>query len=163
MKWVWGISRFGARPTFANSGKSRQKRQKEPPVPPLPGALYNTQNCECVPRVCVRFSSSFRYRIVSAPAPLPLMPTPNNASGSTVAPHERQRRKTKVNSSYAAITAVLRNRAAKGHKFTTQNSVQEVLKPAVSSCPFGYFWDCGQKYLALASAKSPLAPQRETF
>ena len=68
------------------------------------------------------------------------MPTPNNASGSTVAPHERQRRKTKVNSSYAAMTAVLRDRAAKGNKFTTQNSVQEVLKPEVSSCPFGYFW-----------------------
>ena len=82
----------------------------------------------------------FRYRIVSAPASLPLMPTPNNASGSTVAPHERQRRKTKVNSSYAAMTAVLRDRAAKGNKFTTQNSVQEVLKPEVSSCPFGYFW-----------------------
>ena len=141
------------RPTFANSGKSRQKRQKEPPVPSLPGALYNTQNCECVPRVCVRFSSSFRYRIVSAPASLPLMPTPNNASGSTVAPHERQRRKTKVNSSYAAMTAVLRDRAAKGNKFTTQNSVQEVLKPEVSSCPFGYFWDSSQKYLSLRRAK----------
>ena len=125
---------------MAKSGKSRQKRQKEPPVPSLTGALYNTQNCECVPRVCVRFSSLFRYRIVSAPASLPLMPTPNNASGSTVAPHERQRRKAKVNSSYAAMTAVLRDRAAKGNKFTTQNSVQEVLKPEVSSCPFGYFW-----------------------
>ena len=125
---------------LSGSGKSRQKRQKEPPVPSLTGALYNTQNCECVPRVCVRFSSLFRYRIVSAPASLPLMPTPNNASGSTVAPHERQRRKTKVNSSYAAMTAVLRDRAAKGNKFTTQNSVQEVLKPEVSSCPFGYFW-----------------------
>ena len=68
------------------------------------------------------------------------MSTPNSASVSTVALHERQRRKTKVNSSYATMTAVLRDRAAKGNKFTTQNSVQEVLKPEVSSCPFGYFW-----------------------
>ena len=103
------------------------------------------------------FTQDFLFRlvkrIVSAPAPLPLMPTPNNASGSTVAPHERQRRKTKVNSSYAAMTAVLRDRAAKGNKFTTQNSVQEVLKPEVSSCPFGYFWDSSQKYLSLRRAK----------
>ncbi len=46
-------------------------------------------------------------------------------------------------------------REVKGCKFTMQNSVQEVLKPAVSSCLFGYFWDSGQKYLALASAKAP--------
>ena len=45
-------------------------------------------------------------RFLHLPAPLPLMPTPNNASVSTVAPYERQRRKKKVDSSYATITTV---------------------------------------------------------
>ena len=38
--FIKGEFRSPERPTFANSGKSRQKRQKEPPVPSLPGALY---------------------------------------------------------------------------------------------------------------------------
>ena len=56
-------------------------------------------------------------RIVSAPAPLPLMPTPNNASVSTVAPYERQRRKKKVNTSYETKPTVFRERVAKDYKF----------------------------------------------
>ena len=39
--WIFGegVFRSPERPTFANSGKSRQKRQKKPPVSSLPGAL----------------------------------------------------------------------------------------------------------------------------
>ena len=143
------------RPTFPSSWKSGQKSRKKPMVSSLPCALCITQNCKCIPRVCVRFSSSFRYRIVSASAPLPLIPAPNNALGSTVAPHERQRRKTKVDSSYATTTTFFRDRAAACHKFATQNSVQEVLKPAVSSSVFGYFCRCGQKYLVAGATKHP--------
>ena len=49
-------------------------------------------------------------RIVSVPAPLPLMPTPNSAFSSTVASHERQRRKKKVDASYVTITTVFYKR-----------------------------------------------------
>ena len=52
---------------------------------------------------CHTFTQNFLFRFVKriafAPAPLPLMPTPNNASVSTVAPYERQRRKKKVDAS----------------------------------------------------------------
>ena len=34
-----------------------------------------------------------------------------------------------------------------------QSAAQEVLKPAVSSRPFGHFWGCGQKWPALGSAE----------
>jgi hypothetical protein len=57
------------------------------------------------------FLFRFVKRIVSAPAPLPLMPTPNNASVSTVAPHERQRRKKNVNSSHETKSTVFSERA----------------------------------------------------
>ena len=30
-------------------------------------------------------------------------------------------------------------------RFMTRSAAQEVLKPAVSSRPFGHFWGCGQK------------------
>ena len=79
-----GVFRAPARPTFANSGKSRQKHRKEPPAPSLPSALCSVRTCDCIPHVHVKFPFSLRCRIVSAPAPLPLIPTPNNAFGSTV-------------------------------------------------------------------------------
>ena len=41
---------------------------------------------------------------------------PNNAFASTVAPHQRQRCKTEVNASYAAIIAVFCERVVKGSK-----------------------------------------------
>ena len=78
------IFRAPARPTFVNSDKSRQKHRKEPPVPSLPSALCSVRTCDCIPHVHVKFPFSLRCRIVSAPAPLPLIPTPNNAFGSTV-------------------------------------------------------------------------------
>ena len=110
------------RPTFVNSDKSRQKHRKEPPVPSLPGALCRMRNCDTLPHVCVRFSFLFCYRIVSAPAPLPLIPITNNDFGSTVASHERQRRKKKIDSSFAAITNIYRERAVNGRIFITSDS-----------------------------------------
>ena len=56
---VEGEFRSPERPTFANSGKSRQKRQKEPPVPSLPGALWFVRNGECLPRVYAGFPFSY--------------------------------------------------------------------------------------------------------
>ena len=79
-----GGFRAPARPTFVNSDKSRQKHRKEPPAPSLPSALCSVRTCDCIPHVHVKFPFSLRCRIVSAPAPLPLIPTPNNAFGSTV-------------------------------------------------------------------------------
>ena len=56
------IFRAPARPTFANSGKSRQKRQKEPPVPSPPGALYVVRICQFLPHVHASFSFSHRQK-----------------------------------------------------------------------------------------------------
>jgi hypothetical protein len=57
---VFEIFRAPARPTFANSGKSRQKRQKEPPVPSLQDALWGVQ----VETACRTFTENFLFRFV---------------------------------------------------------------------------------------------------
>ena len=48
-------------------------------------ALRNVKTRFSLPHVRGKFPVSFRQRTASATAPLPLMPTPNNAFGSTVA------------------------------------------------------------------------------
>ena len=52
------------------------------------------------------FLIRFDKKIVSAPAPLPLIPITNSLFGSTVALHERQRRRKKVDSSFATKSTV---------------------------------------------------------
>ena len=97
-------------------------------------------------------------RIVSAPAPLPLIPAPNNASVSTVAPHERQRRKKNVDASYQAITDMFCEREGKATKLKIRYSVQEVLKPGFQAAFLGTFAATG-KSTSRRSAKLPLSPQ----
>ena len=113
------------RPTFVNSDKSRQKHRKEPPVPSPPGALYSVRTCDCIPHVHEGFLFCLVKRIVSAPAPLPLMPTPNSAFSSTVASHERQRRKTGANASYVTKSNISRERAVNGHKFAMSTACRK--------------------------------------
>ena len=93
------------RPTFPSSWKSGEKSRKKPKVSSLPCALWAVETRCCVPHVHGSFPISSRQRTASATAPLPLMPTPNNAFGSTVAAHERQRRKREVSSSYGTTKA----------------------------------------------------------
>ena len=57
-----GVSWLRPRPTFANSGKSRQKHRKEPPVPSLPGALYFVPDCKFIPHVHAKFLFSLRQQ-----------------------------------------------------------------------------------------------------
>ena len=64
-------------------------------------------------------------RIVSASAPLPLMPTPNSAFSSTAASHERQRRKTGANASYVTKSNISRERAVNGHKFAMSTACRK--------------------------------------
>ena len=59
------------------------------------------------------------------------MPTPNNAFGSTVPPHERQRRRREVSSSYGTITAMFCDRVVKGCKFAYCRSALRKCKNAV--------------------------------
>ena len=66
------------RATFPSSWKSSQKSRKKPMVSSLPCALFSVQICGPIPRVHAKLSFSFRKRIVSAPAPLPLNITPKN-------------------------------------------------------------------------------------
>ena len=66
-------------------------------------------------------------RIVSAPVPLPLIPTPNNASVSTAVPHERQRRKKNVDASYKTITDMFCEREGKATKLKMRYSVRGFL------------------------------------
>ena len=72
------------RPTFPSSWKSGQKSRKKPMVSSLPCALCCVQDCDCVPHVYAILPFSFRKRIVSAPAPLPLTGAPNSSLCSTV-------------------------------------------------------------------------------
>ena len=51
--------------------------------------------------------------------------------GSTVENDKRQRRKTKVNSSYAAKSTMFCERVVKGHKFRTRKQRERILKPQV--------------------------------
>ena len=68
--WKGEVSWLRPRPTFANSGKSRQKHRKEPPVPSPPGALCCVQDYDCVPHVCGSFflSSRMTNRLSSSAA-----------------------------------------------------------------------------------------------
>ena len=74
---------------------------------------------------------SFRQRTVSATAPLLLIPTPNNAYASTVAAHERQRRKREVSSSYGTTWAMFCERAVKNCKFAYCRSASRKCKNVV--------------------------------
>ena len=111
------IFRAPARPTFVNSDKSRQKHRKEPPAPSLPSALCSVRTCDCIPHVHVKFPFSLRCRIVSAPAPLPLIPTPNNAFGSTVENVSGSGARGADDSSYVTISTVFCERVGYGIKF----------------------------------------------
>ena len=68
--WKGKVSWLWPRPTFANSGKSRQKHRKEPPVPSPPGALCCVQDYDCIPHVCGSFflSSRMTNRLSSSAA-----------------------------------------------------------------------------------------------
>ena len=141
---MFEMFRSPERPTFAISGKSRQKRQKEPPVPSPPDALYDVRNCKCLPHVHAGFSFSIRQkdclcssaaaadrcgegalasnvRAVGDAGPYGILPylfvgggvpdaPPCSDSAPIVAPHERQRRKRKVDASYKAIMIMFRER-----------------------------------------------------
>ena len=104
------------RPTFPSSWKSGQKSRKKPKVSSLPCALYCAGIRRIVPHVHANLPVSFRQRTVSATAPLPLAGSTNNAFGSTVAVHERQRRKRDVSSSYGATWNLFCKRVVHGIK-----------------------------------------------
>ena len=87
-------------PISFNSERNGGKNAGKNCVFAFPHALSCLRICLAVPHVHANLPVSFRQRTVSATAPLPLTGAPNNAFGSTVAAHERQRRKREVSSSY---------------------------------------------------------------
>ena len=78
-------------PISFNSERNGGKNAGKNCVFAFPHALSCLRICLTVPHVHANLPVSFRQRTVSATAPLPLIPTPNNAFGSTVAAHERRR------------------------------------------------------------------------
>ena len=86
-----------------------------------------TQICGHIPHVRMRFPFSFCYRIVSAPVPLPLIITPNNASVSTVEKMSGSGARGIDDSSYAAKTTVSCERVVYGVKLKTRHSVRGFL------------------------------------
>ena len=84
-----------------------------------------------IPHVHGSVPVSSRQRTVSATAPLPLTGAPNNASASTVAPHERERRKREVSSSYGTTTTAFCERAVKSCKFAYCHSASRKCKNVV--------------------------------
>ena len=103
---------------FLSIAKERGKeRQQEPRFLHLLARYALCKIADVYRTFAQNFLFSFCYRIVSATAPLPLMPTPNNAVVSAVAAHERQRRRKEVNASYVAITTVFREREVKGSNY----------------------------------------------
>ena len=91
-------------PISFNSERNGGKNAGKNCVFAFPHALSCLRICLTVPHVHANLPVSFRQRTVSATAPLPLTGAPNNASASTVAPHERERRKREVSSSYGTTT-----------------------------------------------------------
>ena len=142
------------RPTFPNSWKSGQKSRKKPMVSSLPCALCIAQNCGCIPHVCVSFSFSFFYRIVSAPSPLPLMPAPNNALGSTVRSISGGGARGKSMRHTTTTMTMFRERAVKGRRFLTGDSAGGFLNRRFK----WRFW-----VLLPPRAKVPRARKRETL
>ena len=90
------LAALGSLPTVAKVGKSTGRNLRFLHFQARYRAYRFVTACHTF---MLTFLFRFVKRIVSASAPLPLMPTPNNAYVSTVAPHERQRRKKKVNAS----------------------------------------------------------------
>ena len=72
-------------PISFNSERNGGKNAGKNCVFAFPHALSCLRICLTVPHVHANLPVSFRQRTVSATAPLPLIPTPNNASASTVA------------------------------------------------------------------------------
>ena len=74
------------------------------------------------------FTGDFLFRgvkrIVSAPAPLPLMPISNSTTASTVAKMNGSGAGRTDDTSYATITTISPERVVKGHKFAMQDSVR---------------------------------------
>ena len=101
-------------PISFNSERNGGKNAGKNCVFAFPHALCPAQIGCCAPHVRANLPFSFRQRTVSATAPLPLTGAPNNAFGSTVAAHERQRRKRDVSSSYGTTTAGSCERLGKG-------------------------------------------------
>ena len=101
-------------PISFNSERNGGKNAGKNCVFAFPHALSCLRICLTIPHVHANLPVSFRQRTVSATAPLPLMPTPNNAFGSTVPPHERQRRKRDVSSSYGTTWILSCDRVVQG-------------------------------------------------
>ena len=101
-------------PISFNSERNGGKNAGKNCVFAFPHALCRVKKRECLPHVRGSFPVSFRQRTVSATAPLPLAGSTNNAFGSTVAAHERQRRKREVSSSYGTAWNLFCERVGKG-------------------------------------------------
>ena len=111
-----------------------------------------------IPHVHANLPVSFRQRTVSATAPLPLIPTPNNAYASTVAAHERRREAKRNKYPWGAAAQkgsqfVIRH--DNGHVLRTRGiwyqmeiriARKEVKKPLVSSGSFAHFSSCWEKW-----------------
>ena len=142
------------RPTFPSSWKSGQKSRKKPMVSSLPCALKILQSCQCVPHVRVGVPFSFCHRIVSAPVPLPLMPTVNNTSVSTVATVSGSGARGKSIRHTLRKRIYFRERVVQSHKFTAQHSAGGFLNRRFK----WRFWA-----LLPPRAKVPRARKRETL
>ena len=116
-----------------------------------------------IPHVHGSVPVSSRQRTVSATAPLPLTGAPNNASASTVAPHERERRKREVSSSYGTTTTAFCERAVKSCKFAYCHSASRKCKNVVFAGVLSPISFAVERNGAVGDKNKYLAPGRETL
>ncbi len=153
-------------PISFNSERNGGKNAGKNCVFAFPHALSCLRICLTVPHVHANLPVSFRQRTVSATAPLPLMPTTNNASTSTVAAHERRREAKRNKYPWGAA-------AQEGSQFVIRRDNSDVprtrgtwyqnqegiawadFQTAGLNGVFAYFCRQGQKYLASEDAKHP--------
>ena len=90
------------------------------------------------------------------------MPTPNNAYASTVAAHERQRRKREVSSSYGTTWAMFCERAVKNCKFAYCRSASRKCKNVVFAGVLSPLSFAIERKGAVGDKNKYPAPGRET-
>ena len=98
----------------------------------------------CIPRAVTLMQTSLNVELLLRLSPLPLRMQNVGVCSSTFQSKSGSAQRKKSIPHFGIVTAAP---ATRGTHFRKKDfaGAQEVLKPAVSSSPFGHFWGCGQK------------------
>ena len=98
----------------------------------------------CIPRAVTLMQTSLNVELLLRLSPLPLRMQNVGVCSSIFQSKSGSAQRKKSMQHFGIVTAAPTTREKRSAKAIFAGA-QEVLKPAVSSSPFGHFWGCGQK------------------